>query len=106
MQKKFGFTLIKADEFESWLASQSISRVCARVQQHHTWKPRYSGFNGKNHFEMQRAMKRYHINDRGWSDIGQHFSIFPDGVVLTGRPSTGHPHASAMPIAVPFVLRT
>lgn len=91
MQKKFGFTLIKADEFESWLASQSISRVCARVQQHHTWKPRYSGFNGKNHFEMQRAMKRYHINDRGWSDIGQHFSIFPDGVVLTGRPLNRSP---------------
>lgn len=85
MQNKYGFTLIEANAFEAWLASQSISRTCVRVQQHHTWQPRYSGFTGDNHFEMQKNMKNYHVNNNGWSDIGQHFSIFPDGIILTGR---------------------
>ena len=86
METKYGFTKIDPGEFQTWLDSQSISRTCVRVQEHHTWKPRYSDFNGNNHFEMQRGMKRYHINKNGWNDIGQHFSIFPDGIVVTGRP--------------------
>lgn len=91
MQQKYGFTFIEANAFEAWLASQSISRACVRVQQHHTWQPRYSGFTGNNHFELQKSMKHYHVNNNGWSDIGQHFSIFPDGVILTGRPLNKSP---------------
>ncbi|MDA7949471.1 MAG: N-acetylmuramoyl-L-alanine amidase [Hyphomicrobiaceae bacterium] len=86
METRYGFTKLAPSEFEGWLQSQSISRTCVRVQEHHTWKPRYSNFNGNNHFQMQRNMKRYHMNRNGWSDIGQHFSIFPDGMILTGRP--------------------
>ncbi|MET1411803.1 N-acetylmuramoyl-L-alanine amidase [Roseibium sp. HPY-6] len=91
MQQKYGFTKFSPNEFSTWIAKQSISRACVRVQQHHTWKPRYSGFKGSNHFEMQRSMKRYHINNNGWSDIGQHFSIFPDGAIVTGRPLNRSP---------------
>ncbi len=86
MQKEYGFVKLTPSEFESWIDSRSISRTCVRVQQHHTWKPRYSSFNGSNHFRLQRDMKRYHVENNGWSDIGQHFSIFPDGIVVTGRP--------------------
>lgn len=86
MQQQYGFIKLSSAEFLNWISAQSISRACVRVQQHHTWKPRYSGFNGGNHFAMQRNMKHYHMNTNGWSDIGQHFSIFPDGVILTGRP--------------------
>lgn len=85
MQTKYGFTKLSPAEFPAWIAAQSISRTIVRVQQHHTWKPRYSNFSGSNHFEMQRNMKRYHVNANGWSDIGQHFSIFPDGAIVTGR---------------------
>jgi len=31
-------------------------------------------------------MKHHHVATNGWSDIGQNFSIFPDGTIMTGRP--------------------
>lgn len=91
MQTKYGFTKFTPNEFSTWIANQSISRTCVRVQQHHTWRPRYSEFSGSNHFEMQQGIKRYHINVNGWADIGQHFSIFPDGAIVTGRPLNRSP---------------
>lgn len=53
---------------------------------HHTWKPEHKDFKGNNHIAMQQAMKNYHMNVRKWPDIGQHVSLFPDGVFVTGRP--------------------
>lgn len=53
---------------------------------HHTWKPTHSSFNGTNHMELQEGMRNFHINVRGWSDIGQHLTLMPDGLWVTGRP--------------------
>ncbi|XWN29931.1 MAG: N-acetylmuramoyl-L-alanine amidase [Devosia sp.] len=91
METKYGFVKLASSEFSTWLNQQSISRTCLRVQEHHTWKPRYSNFTGSNHFEMQRSMRHHHVNNNGWSDIGQHFSIFPDGAIVTGRPLNRSP---------------
>ena len=91
METKYGFTKFSVQEFLSWIGGISVARTLDRVQQHHTWKPRYSGFGGNNHFELQRSMKRHHVDTNGWSDIGQHFTIFPDGMVMTGRPLNRSP---------------
>jgi N-acetylmuramoyl-L-alanine amidase len=32
------------------------------------------------------TIRRWHVNDRGWSDIGYHFVIELDGSVKAGRP--------------------
>ncbi|TFV97302.1 amidase [Algoriphagus kandeliae] len=85
MESKYGFLKMSLPEFENWLNSQRIARTILYVQQHHTWVPNYSHFNGSNHFERQLAMKNHHVGSNGWSDIGQHFTIFPDGMILTGR---------------------
>lgn len=85
MQTKYGFTSYSIGEFESWLGGVSIARSISYIQEHHTWLPSYAQFNGSNHFELQRNMKHHHVANNGWSDIGQHFSIFPDGTILTGR---------------------
>ncbi|WPR74541.1 SH3 domain-containing protein [Algoriphagus sp. NG3] len=85
MESKNGFLKMDIDEFASWIQSQRIARTILTIQQHHTWSPDYSHFNGRNHFERQLAMKNYHVRNNGWSDIGQHFTSFPDGTIVTGR---------------------
>lgn len=85
MEKKFGFLKMDLAELKSWLAELRVGRTILFVQQHHTFVPSYQHFDGSNHFEMQRGMKRHHVNHNGWSDIGQQFTTFPDGSILTGR---------------------
>ena len=85
METRNGFTKMNVIQFEGWLNAQSIGRTIINVQQHHTYKPDYSGFNGNNHFDLQSGMRNHHVHRNGWRDIGQHFTIFPDGAILTGR---------------------
>lgn len=91
METQYGFTKLSIAEFEAWIASISISRTVTRIQEHHTWSPNYSHFTGGNHFSLQKGMRDYHVNTNGWQDIGQHFSIFPDGAIVTGRPLNTSP---------------
>jgi len=85
MITKFGFTLMTPTEFKTWIKQQNVARTVLFVQQHHTFLPGYQQFRGDNHFSMQSGMKNHHVHNNGWSDIGQHFSIFPDGMIATGR---------------------
>ena len=86
METKYNFTLMSIAEFETWLAELRVARTIITVQQHHTYSPDYKLFKGSNHFELQKAMRDYHVTHNGWENIGQHFTIFPDGTVMTGRP--------------------
>lgn len=85
MEKKYGFLKMSLQEFKFWLKNQKIARTILYIQQHHTYIPDYEDFKGSNHFQLQQSMKNYHVNENGWRDIGQHFTIFPDGTIVTGR---------------------
>ena len=85
METKYGFTKMSASEFEKWIDSLKVARTILYIQQHHTYSPDYHLFKGNNHFELQKGMKNYHVFTNGWMDIGQHFTIFPDGEIMTGR---------------------
>ncbi|WP_299765779.1 SH3 domain-containing protein [uncultured Dokdonia sp.] len=85
MKTKFGFTSLTVSEFERWIQQQKIARTVLFIQEHHTFSPSYIHFKGDNHFDLQRGMKNHHVNNNGWSDIGQHLTIFPDGKIMTGR---------------------
>lgn len=85
MEKKNGFTLMSLDEFETWVNAQQVARTVLTLQQHHTFSPSYGNFKGNNHFALLVGMRNYHVNNNGWSDIGQHFTTFPDGKIGTGR---------------------
>lgn len=52
---------------------------------HHTWQPCHKDFNGYNGIELQQAMRNYHVNKLGWNDIGQHVTLLPNGLFVTGR---------------------
>jgi SH3-like domain-containing protein len=85
MAKKYGFVKWSIGKFEDWINSLQLARTVIVIQQHHTFSPSYAHFKGSNHFELQQGMKNYHVNHNGWSDIGQHFTTFPDGTILSGR---------------------
>jgi hypothetical protein len=85
METKMGFTKMTPSEFSGWIRNQRIARTIVKIQQHHTFLPDYRHFTGNNHFDRQQSMKHDHMVNNGWSDIGQHFTIFPDGMVVTGR---------------------
>jgi hypothetical protein len=73
------------NEFKNYIDSLNVTRKITRVQLHHTYSPSYAHFKGDNHVSLQNGMRNYHVNNNGWSDIAQHFTIFPDGVIMTGR---------------------
>lgn len=77
--------LIDIKEFKKYIDSLTITRKIKLIQLHHTWKPSYDNFNGDNHLVLQKNMQTFHKKTRGWSDIGQTFTIFPDGKICTGR---------------------
>ena len=67
------------------------TRMIKLIQLHHTWSPNYTHFNGKNHLSLQKNMQTHHVKNNGWADIGQHFTIFPDGKICTGRDINSSP---------------
>lgn len=79
------FKSFSADDFKNYIKKLSVSRSISRIQLHHTYSPSYAQFTGKNHLALQSGMQRFHIKNNGWSDIAQHFTVFPDGVIMTGR---------------------
>ena len=63
------------------LPSQLTRRIVA-VHLHHTRRPRHQDFSG---LATMEAMRRYHMDQRGWSDSAQHLTIDPQGGLWTGR---------------------
>ena len=97
MKSAYGFTRFDTeDEFKNWLKNKSVSRTVNRLQIHHTGSPSYSNFfksNGTHEDELtrQKNMKSFHVNSRGMSDIAQHFTVFPNGKIVTGRSLNSNP---------------
>jgi len=78
------FILFDLPEFSDWLNATAINRVIELVQNHHTWIPSYQHFHGDNHFELLYSMENAHL-ERGFSEIGQNLTTFPDGTVAVCR---------------------
>ena len=83
-QQQGKFILCDVPEFASWLDTSSFSRVIHLVQCHHTYIPSYTNFHQTNHFDLLAAMERAHL-ERGFSEIAQNLTTFPDGSVAVCR---------------------
>lgn len=68
---------------EGWLRSFGIGSRVQAIMVHHTWSPTSAEYRGRSTIE---AIRRYHMEERGWSDIGANLYACPDGTVITGRP--------------------
>lgn len=82
LSSQLGFVNSRA----SWKARSSSCSANAskyRMAIHHTYTP-YSSSGG---FAARiRAIQAYHMDSRGWCDIGYHFLVTEDGQVWEGRP--------------------
>lgn len=85
MKQQNGFILMELDEFKDWLGKQNFKRTIKLIQLHHTYIPNYSHFQGNNHFGLLISIKNSHLQ-RGFSDIAQNITIFPDGMIAICRP--------------------
>ncbi|MCP1357743.1 peptidoglycan-binding protein [Aneurinibacillus migulanus] len=85
MQKSGQFILMNRSEFKNWLYNSKFTRRITLIQNHHTWLPCYKQFKGNNHFEMANGMRNSHLK-RGFSDIAQNLTIYPDGKIMVCRP--------------------
>jgi len=84
MMANNGFLMLRPDEIQTYLDANQPGREIKLVQLHHTWSPEYRHFDGRNHFTRQASMRQSHLA-RGFADIAQHFTVFPDGLIVTGR---------------------
>jgi hypothetical protein len=78
------FILLESNEFASWLLMQKITRKINAIQHHHTYIPAYRHFKNDNHFELCESMEKSHL-ERGFAEIAQHFTTFPDGKIMICR---------------------
>ena len=88
----YGVLFNNAEEFIQWLQGKQNCKI-TEVHVHHTYSPSHKDFTGKNHRTLQDGMRKYHLS-KGWVDIAQHITIFPDGKIMTGR-NINVPPASA-----------
>ena len=105
MKKEFGFILFdNINEFEKYLNNEKVTRKISRLQVHHMSLPNYHTWNTtdkkiyKNNRELGRTKalddfgkNKWHYKDCNNHYIAQHFNIFPNGKITTGRSLNSKP---------------
>lgn len=86
------FLKMSRSQFASAVSNFRWRPAKAEVHVHHTWRPNHAQYQGERSIV---AMWEFHTRERGFSDIAQHISIAPDGVIWTGRDWNASP-ASAL----------
>jgi hypothetical protein len=86
MQQRGKFLLFSPAEFSNWLTGLTVARKIKLIQNHHTWLPDCKTFNKKpsNHFGLLASMEKSH-QERGFDEIAQNLTTFPDGTVAVCR---------------------
>ncbi len=85
MQQQGKFILYTREEFKGWLFKTVFKRQITALQNHHTYIPNYTSFNGKNHFNLAVSMENYHVNTNKMSEIAQNITTFSDGSIMICR---------------------
>ena len=79
------FQLFTFEQLRERIEGLNITRPINAVHIHHTWRPNHSNFTGSNGVQLQKNMRDYHVKTNKWADIGQHFTLLPNGDFVTGR---------------------
>lgn len=86
------FSRFSVDQIILFIQKIKINRLISEIHIHHTWEPSLDDWLKKpdgNYW--QNVMYSYHTINNGWSDIGQHFTLDPDGYFWDGRDVNSQP---------------
>ena len=72
-------------EFIKHVNELKINRTINKLQVHHTYAPAYSNWETDIELRRIRNTVDFHKKTFGSSDIAQHYTIFPNGKIATGR---------------------
>ena len=89
-QTRSGFTRFDTiSEFENYIKNLKITRTINGLQVHHMALPEYSNFYKSNNTTEDELTRTVNLDSygrsKGWGGIAQHFNIFPNGKITTGR---------------------
>ena len=88
MDRDGQFIRMTREEFREWIKDEKVPRKISMIQNHHTYRPNYTSFNGRNHFDLCKGMRNYHMTQ--WKfparDIAQNITTFSDGMIVICRP--------------------
>ena len=79
------FLELTLDQFAEMLAQFPWRRRITGVHVHHTFRPNHADFASRPPIQSIEGMFRFHTEERHFSDIAQHVTIDPRGVIWTGR---------------------
>ena len=98
MKTQNGFTLMKgSNEIRAFLKGKKVSRKISGIQIHHMGMPDYNTWEktdkrifSEPHFGRTNSLNEYGKNtwssrDENGKYIAQHFNVFPDGYITSGR---------------------
>ena len=104
MKTSNGFTLFeKTSEIGPWLKKQAVTRKITRLQVHHMGLPSYSTWEktdkkvfsnpyfGRTESLDSYGKKTWNSKSANGKYIAQHFNVFPDGKITTGRSLNSNP---------------
>ena len=74
---------VSLTELKAHLKQLKPSRAIARVIIHHFYRPTAAQWKG---LPTLQQVRNYHVNEKGWSDIGYHIVIGPDDTIWLARP--------------------
>lgn len=79
------FHELTLDEFRDLVQLFDFTRRIDTVHVHHTFRPNHADFASRPPLASIEGMFTFHTEVNGWSDIAQHVTIDPRGIVWTGR---------------------
>lgn len=79
------FLPLTLDQFADHLNQFQFRRRINEVHLHHTWRPNHADFARHPPEACIEGMWRSHTQERGFSDIAQHVTVDPRGIIWTGR---------------------
>ena len=80
---QFSCTQVDEAVLKRYLETTKVWGTIKGIVLHHTYSPRASEYKG---LATISGIWRYHTQNKGWSDIGYHFLVGPDGSIWLGRP--------------------